>query len=286
MRSPAVAFEGVVIGTSDAVDIIAKQKREALEFYRTDPVAAVSQGVVDEDGVPLDSRKDWGEGRPNPRFGHPLPAHNYLRNVWGVAKKSNSDGSLEKFTMLMSGDNAQQSIPTFKPVRFMAIDKGDKLNASSFTQFAVDKSVAVPCNEDILAKVIAILKIGDLESYHNENREDFNRIVAVEGDVSMLNMEPTSVGSRIMVLEDMEASLEDLDSKSLTCWVPERIDIDFAERSKIIVVGRTSQGFRKDEAGNKTDELGDITLNVFGVYAPEEFKVKVPEKIEEIADLE
>ena len=285
LRSPAIGFEGIVIGVGDTIDTVARQKREAQELYRTDPQLAVTQGVTDEQGIPLDTRKEWSTGTPNPRFGKALPENNFMKNIWILAKKSGSEDDLKFYNMVLSGKlTEQEDIPIFKPVRFMAIDKEDRINPSSFTKFQIDETINCPEIKQLLDNYLKVLKIKELESYHLINKEDLGRLCCVEGDVSMLNLEPTAFGSRVMVLEDLEASLEDLEAKSLTCWTPERINLDFAEGSKVIVVGRTAQGYQKDDQGNKTEELGDISLNVFGVYAIPEHKIELPEEIKPITE--
>ena len=81
--------------------------------------------VDGENGTPLETRKEWGQGRPNPNFGKPLPEHNYLKNIWVIAKKVSSNDEFKFYPMTVTGDLAQdESIPLFKPVRFSAIDKG------------------------------------------------------------------------------------------------------------------------------------------------------------------
>lgn len=292
LRSPAIGFEGIVIGVSDAVDTVAKSKKEAVELYKTDPQLAISQGLVSEDGVPLDTRKEWASGKPNQNFGNPLPEKNLLRNVFGIAIKTKVENDTPKFfSMTISGDKAENDeYLLFKPVRFMAIDKTapellDKaytLNSSFFTEFIVDEEINLPKIEDLLKSCISFVDIKNLEEYHKANKENFNRIVAVAGDVVSLNLQPTSIGSRVMTIEDGNSSLEDLDAKGVTCWISPRINIDFAEGSKVVVIGRTGQGKKKDEQGNLTEELGDVTLNVFGLYPLPEFKIALPSELKEI----
>ena len=290
LRSPAVGFEGIIIGIGECNDIVARQKREATELFKTDPQTAISEGVTNEEGIPLDTREEWSTGRVNPQYGKPLPEHNYLRNVWGIVTKTKAYGEPRFFSMTLSGDKAtDESIPTFKPLRFMGIDKSKdeaeyRLNASQFTKFVEDEKLNLPDYEELLEKYIGIIPLKDLESYHSENKDDFNRIVAIEGDVSMLNLEPTAFGSRIMGVEDSEASLEDLDAKGVTCWLPMRTEVNFAEGSRVLVIGRTTQGKKKDELGNATEELGDVTINVYGLYALPEFKVELPDEIKPITE--
>jgi hypothetical protein len=51
LRSPAVGFEGIVVGVGDAIDMVAKQRRTALELYKMNPKQAIDDGFVDEDGL-------------------------------------------------------------------------------------------------------------------------------------------------------------------------------------------------------------------------------------------
>lgn len=277
LRSPAVPFEGIVIGASDSVDIIAKQRREAEELYRTDPQLAISQGVTNEEGVPLETRKEWSEGRANPNYGKPLPQNNFIRNVWVIAKKQKGGNEPKLYNLVLSGKNAlNEDIPLFKPCKFMAIDKGEKLNASQFTKFVVDEKIQIPNITELVKSLIPVVKISELEQYHQTNKDNFNRFCLVEADASYVNLEPTAFGSRVVQLEDIDASIENLDAPSLTCWIPSFIDLDFIEGSKVLAFGRTSQGKKKDETGNLTEELANVSMNCFGIYAIPEYKVGLP----------
>ena len=282
LRSPAIGFEGIVIGTSDPVDIVARVRNEALTLFKDNPQKAIADGVTNEDGVPLDTRREWGSGQANKMFGRPLPEHNWLRSVYGIAVKKNIEEAPRFFTMNLSGELAKNdNVPIFKPIKFRAIDRtapeaGDSkytLNSSVFTKFELDESISLPKPIEMLNAYCGNNKVtmNQLGEYHTVNKDDYNRLAIVEGEVSSLNPEPTAFGSRIMTLDS--GDVEDLDSPGLTCWIPLRTDIDFAEQSKVIVVGRTGQGKKRDEAGNPTEELGDVTINVFGVYAIPEFKV-------------
>lgn len=285
LRSPATGFEGFVFGAEEPRDLIAKKRREAIEFFQSDPQSAVTNGVTDEAGIPLDTIKVFSTGRANPGYGKPLPETSFVRRIFGVAKKANENPKL--FVMNIQGDNCNKVIPVMKPVKFMAIDRTEQgqevltLNSSAYTEFKEVKELeGNPNLEELIKGFYNVLNISELQNYHNSNKEDYNRVVAVKGTVSLMNLEPTSFGSRIIQLED-EDNLMDLEAPTLTCWVPGTLDIDFTEGSKVIVFGRTSQSFVKDEQGNVTDELGPISINVFGIYSPEVFSTPI-EKINEI----
>ena len=297
LRSPAVSFEGIIIGLGDCIDTTARQKREALELFGTDPQTAISEGITNEEGVPLDTRKEWSTGRANPRHGKSLPENNFLRNIWGVVKKTRVEEQPRFFQMVISGESAtDETLPIFKPVKFMAIDKSlegsenYKLNFSTLTKFVVDETLQLPPFKKLIEQYVGITKLSELDNYHNTVKDDFNRLVVIEADVSALNIEPNAFGSRIMFIEDSDIALEDLDATGLTCWLPTRAEVDFAEGSKVLVTGRTTQGKKKDDVGTLTEELGDVSLNVYGLYPIPEYKIGLPtnldnETVEEIPEV-
>lgn len=292
MRSPAVGFEGMIIAVGDSINTVARLRREAQTLFRNDPQTAVESGVTDSNGNPLDQRKEWKSGQPNRGYGKPLPEFNWLRTIYGIASKKNVDEPPRFFTMMMSGDRAiDKNIPIFYPVAFRAIDRTApedgasqyRLNSSTFTQFDIDETINLPKEMDLINQYCSGMKIelSALIDYHEGVKDDYNRLVIVEGDVTALILEPTSVGSRRMILDDSNI---DLESPGTTCWIPEHITIDFAEQSKVIVIGRTARGKKLDEQGNQTEEPGDVMINVYGLYALPDYKISpdIEELVEEI----
>jgi len=275
LRSPAIGFEGMIIGIGDTVDTVARIRAEAIKQFKENPEQTIANGITNEEGIPLDARREWSEGRPNRQYGKPLPEHSYLRSIFGVALKKNIENSVKFFILNLSGEAAKDdSIPIFKPVAFRAIDRtppelGEqeyKLNSSMFTKFEVDETINVPQLEELIKVYCekSTVNLTELSDYHDVNEKDYSRLVIIKGDVSTLILEPTSIGSRRLIIDDQENL--DIESSGVTCWVPERINIDFAEQSKVIVIGRTSRGKKFGEQGQPTEEPGDVMINVFGLY--------------------
>lgn len=291
LRSPAVGFEGIIIGMSEMNDMVLKMRTDAIKSFNENPQFAVEAGVCNEMGEPLDTRAQWANGKQNLGFGKPLPEHNYIRNIYGIALKSKSSDKPKYFSMSLNGEKAvNDNIPLFKGIRFMAIDRTPEelkeyqynLNASLFTKFEEDKNLQLqPAN---LLKGVCdnmIVPLQKLGEYHSQNKDNYNRIVIINGTVSSLNLEPTAFGTRVMYIDNLE-DIENLDAKGATCWVPPRIDVDFAEGSKVFVIGRTTQGKKKDATGQLTEELGDVSINVYGIYP--ETKVEVPTEITKLTE--
>ncbi len=278
----------MIFGATDKRDIVQKMKQTAKIAFSKDPSQAIEMGLTNEEGIPLDNRETWSTGRQNPGYNKPLPEHNWIRTVFGIAKLSNEDTSPQFFRLNMNGAVAEcDNIPLFIPIKFRAINKTDivaeelTFNSSTFTKFNPIKT-DMGSIIDLITKFANkyALEINQLDDFHQNNKTDFNRLVLIKGDISTLIMEPTSNGTRRMILES-ESAIEDLDAIGLTCWVPKHINIDFAENSKVIVLASTSQG-KKYVDGVQTEELGDISLNVFGLYAIPEYKILID--VEEITE--
>jgi hypothetical protein len=286
LRSPAVGFEGIILGAEDTRDLIAKKRRDAINLYKSDPQSAVAQGITDENGLPLDVIQVFSTGRVNPNYGNPLPDNSFMRRIFGVAIKMNGEEP-KFFSLNLQGKDCEKEIPIMKPIKFMAIDRSDNqskdflLNASSFTEFKVDENIKLPPLTELINSYLGITKLSEIQDYHNNQKDNYNRIVAIKGTVSILNLEPTSIGNLIMQIEDTE-NLLDLDAKSLTCWIPGDTEINFSEGDSVIVIGRTNQSKLKDKNGNLTEELGDISLNVFGICPISVTKLPCVDEIKEI----
>jgi len=308
--SPAITWEGTVIGIGDLVDTVRRQRMLSVASFKNDPVGTeegktyqgrpvkAKMGKNEETGkeelkvlYPKTPNNDkWG------RTGKELPEHSWLRNVYGVAspidKKTRKPGEPKIFNMTISNKLAQTpTIPIFEKVRFKGIDKTKPEDAkageyaisdSAFTKFNIAPELNLPDTETILSQFCAnrYQTLGDLEEYHAQKAEDWSRWVVTEGNVSLLNVEPNSTTQNMRMVMDDEsllfAPVEPGRSLGITCWIPtdRGIVIDFAQDSRIYIVGRTTQGKKQDPiTKEKTEEPGDVMINVYGIYCPDMFKV-------------
>lgn len=278
----------MIFAATDKRDLVANLRKTASMAFLEDPQNAIATGLTDEYGVPLDPRPTWSTGNPNPGFAKPLAEHSYIRTLYGIALKSSDEEAKPMFFTLTLRDKVAENdnIPMYKSVKFRAIDKSTDttsytMNASMYTTFE-EINLDLPSPTELITKFCSELTVNmdELNDYHEANKADYNRMAIVKGDVSTLALEATSTGNRRLVIES-EDIIDNLDAAGVTCWIPPHINLDFAENSKIIVFGSTSQGF-KYENGAKTDELGDVMLNAFGVYAIPEYKVQI--ETEEITE--
>lgn len=282
LASPAVAFTGLVVASTDLIDGVARRKKLAREAYKIDPVKAIRDGLTDESGIPLDNIKIFSTERANPRFGKPLPEHSWMRTIYGLATLNEGEKP-KKFTLRLNGETAKIIIPLFMPVTFRAINKSKEgeevytLSGSAFTEFKNTEIPGFPEPEKIIEDYYSgdIITLGNIEEYHAQTKGQFDRMAVIRADVANVSLEPTSIGNRLIILEDLEDTerMENLESRGVLCWVPEHIEIDFGQSSKVYVFGRTGEMSRRNEDGSYSDTEKDVCMNATGIYAIPKYKV-------------
>lgn len=290
-------WEGIIIGIGDLVDTVAKQIQLSKEAFNVDAAKAFKGTIyggrlvqTDENGNPV--YPDTEVNKKMNRIGKPIPEHSYLRTIYGVGypidQKTGKPSPPQMFTMAINGSQAinVSAIPAMKQVKFRAIDKTKeqdmanhmyKINMSSATRFTVAEIKGFPDVETILRDFTGkFITLGEIEVWHAENAEDFNRLMITEGSVTQLNLEPNPKTNNMMMTITDETLMFGTDKTGVLCWVPadRSIEMDFGVESRVFVVGRTTQGKARDPVTKQiTDEPGDVMINVIGLYAPELFKV-------------
>jgi len=282
LSSRASHFTGVNLGDSGLVDLIEIKKRFAKKIFETNAENAIVQGLTNAKGIPLDTREKV-RGKPNPSFGKPFSEDDksFIRHIYGVVF---IDNSTRFYKMTAFGEVAERlQVPLYQECTFRANDKtqsgvGDlELTAVSATKFT-------PTGKDIdmqsVFKSHHYVTIDKLDDYHEQHKADRNRITITEGDVITMNLEPNQVtGNRMILLGDSSLGFEDKFGRpvrGIVCWIPESLPIDFGEDSRVLVIGQTNRGRGYDyEAGEPTDEPGNIMMNVYGIWAIPEFKINL-----------
>jgi len=286
LRSPAITFEGVVLGYSSIRDITEPQRRLAMETFRENPERAMREGLTDANGTPLDNRPTLPTGRPNPFYGHPIQSVPIRQSV-GVGKiPTETDFKLFVLTQLL--DQAKTLPPIGKPVRFRALirGKGDmyELNTSRITAY---QEHPIPFFKDLhpidllrnAPPIFKLQRIADIANWHDANKDNRNRVCIVEGDVITIRREPTAFGNYIVVIED--ESTRGLETEGLTVWVHEDIKqmLDFGAGSAVTLIGRTVMGPGWNPDTRRLDpSIQRVMVNAFGIYADPQLRIPMNEE--------
>ena len=296
-----IGWEGVTIGIGDLVDTVSGQRKASDLAFKADPLRAVQgyvfnskQVLTSTEGVALYPKTD-----ANLKFGRagkPLPEHSWLRTLYAVARpidpKTRQAGPAE-FTKIMVNNAPaidMSKVPVYKKVKFKALNKttdNDRLvgeytaNYSVATKFdAADFDM--PPIEDVLPTLPQFKPLGELDEYHDKNADNPRRLVVTEGTVVNMNLEPNATtGNMYIIISDESLLFNGKDKTGVMCWIPtdRGIVMDFAQDSKVIVVGKTARGKARDPITKETLEgvQGDVMINVYGLYAPEMYKVPATE---------
>lgn len=273
LRSPAIFFEGVVMGVSAPFDMVGSVIKAARQAYKVDPQKAIAEGIVDVEGKPLDTRTHFKSGKENRSFGKPLPDHSWIKNVFGIA--SGKDLEPKTFKLVISDDQALEETPMWVPVTFRANlpdlqpnPNEYKMNPSTRLQFEVLEQSGMPeltkLMEDSMLERYKV-PLSEVPQYHMRTADDPQRIVIVEGDVSNIAFSPNAVtGNKMLVLDDESLPTE---HPGVTCWVPEHLfeSLNFGKGSRAIVVGQTTEAMFQGEPNH--------LINVLGVYAIPELRI-------------
>ena len=232
---------------------------------------------VDDDRwiIPVDNRKAWGDGQPNPNYGKPTPAENWSRRLFLVAKLG--EGEYQKYQLSMKGEHCKDFIPdTFRLCTFDCIPSS---NSGSLLHARKDGSTAnslqyLESSEDIVTLIQTVLSheltpLIMLGNHHSENShlKAHEKMLITDGNVTNMILQPYSNGNRLIHVSDFntDADFDNDGHESVSCWIPEHINIDFGIGSEVIICGRTSQGTDKEGV------LRDVSLNVLGLFAIKKF---------------
>ncbi len=292
-----ISWEGILIGVGDLVDTVARQKKATDAAFKADALKTVKGWTYNE--VLVLSNTNGTPLYPNTplnvkfgRYGKPLPEHSWLRTMYAVAgpidPKTKQAGPVQLTKIMINNAPAinASKTPLMQKVKFRAINKtsdNDRLvgeytaNYSAFTEFE-SANFDMPPIEEILPALPQYVTLGGLDEYHTKNANNPRRLVVTEGSVVNMNLEPNAkTGNIYLIISDESLLFGGSDKTGVMNWIPtdRNIVIDFAVETRVFVVGKTTRGNARDPITKEVLEgvQGDVMLNVYGLYAPEMFKV-------------
>ncbi|MBU1235057.1 MAG: hypothetical protein KKC77_19390 [Proteobacteria bacterium] len=276
--SPSKKFKGYIIGVNPNVAlnrITDKVKDDSLLEYRRDADNAIEHKFVDSNGNPL-----WhvveGINVPEWKIGNLITSKDYSETIILLAKQD-EDKNYKITFLTLSGEKKNLEKPRYKEVEFMANIKNAEgnyiLNQSINTEFKVlkDDEVDFPALARKHLKQNCI-DVNNLEAWHDKNSSNFNRLVITKS--SVINIIPSLDSNKSHII-NIDTG-DDLDNKSITCWLDSKEDINFSERTpEIYVIGSTNIKINAE-----TNEVRQ-SINTYGIYVPKEWRIESPKEIKE-----
>jgi hypothetical protein len=262
-------FRGFLLGADALRDIRENMRRKALRIAEEDPETAKLQGIIDEQGTPLDARTTIrnrkGEEIDNPDYHKPLLGHQYVRDILGVVKKE-GDKVPKLFTMSLWGGFAEKMTwRPFSPMEFSTTIKSEGqyyvLNSPRVAkgEKAFKMATMEIDYEDWVRKATKgrTYELTDLDNACKATKDASDPWIAVEGVVDNINPDINpKTGSRWITLADGRAGM----IETVRVFLPKDFPIGFREYSRVIAIGRPRKWRRTEE------EDYQFSLNGISVY--------------------
>lgn len=282
-RGELVTFDAICFGYNAAMDIWSRRRREALQAYASNPSLAVEQGFTRPDGTPVYKFAKSGQVID-------ITKPMLIRQSVLIGRPA-SGGATKVIVNQHRAEYINNLPPIGTPVRFQVNKRAEmdtKYSTSTIrlTKFDPTTMTEFPTVDD--HKLVEILRMApneikatcsNLEAWHKAHQGDRERIVIVEGDVTFMRLEPTSVGNLMFVIED--ETIMDLEAEGITVWIDQSLQhlLNFGNGSRVLVIGSTTlmPGFNR-ETRTIDRSVTRAALNAFGVFADPVFKIEPEEE--------
>ena len=274
MGAPTEQLLCVVIGTKEPMDNANKDREKAIAEFKKNPKKAIAEHITDENGTPLDRKKDFGTGSD----GKLMVNKNYLKPMkpsW-MRVVACMDLVEKKLTTFILKNEKATELPV--PYNVPIILNGTKKTDGTY-QSTKSTRVQVVATEDLtqdqqdIVKDLAkgyrkclkdlFIELDELEEWvENHGKKD---IFMVEADVIQIDMVENAGGSRTVFLDnDTEYGQR--------AFVPQTVPIMFAEFSRVIMTA-SAKPSKNADYGPSVTAMGFYPMPEFLVAAdkPESF---------------
>ena len=273
--SPAIKFEGIIVGDMGVNDFGARRKyddakkvwAEATEVLRD---SLIKEGLYDTMGNPLWNTDNFKKGSQI------NPDKEKQRQLLMLTKKD-GDSSYHTSYLTLRGEKIDLKRTVFSEtiLLFRAnLNKVDgevyHLTQSSVTEFIESKNKTNIV--DLLKthfKSHLVRNLSELKDWHNENMSNPQRFAIVKANVVDISLDGNY--SNFITIEDDSLAID----RAITCYLAKDYEINFSEGTQdAIFIGRTS--LKEDKEGQEK-----LSINCFGVYVDDVWKIKDKQKINE-----
>ena len=246
-----------IFSLSGVIDYDSGRISEAKRLFQHNKRLAVSKGLTDSNGNPIDNKPTRADGKPNRDFGKPLISRPFRRGL--CMARWEKDGKEQRAVCQFYINGDIDPPPVSSLVRFSAdrIDVASnpaKVMLSKEPNFTLEEKQPDPqaFYEDHFPG--GITKFESLaERVIQDTQAKERTSYLIEADVQEMDMTPNrSTGSRSMFITDSYM----MDELPMRVFVPPHINIDFGVESRILAV---VDGRYKEQYG--------VSLEMVGCYA-------------------
>jgi len=270
-KNPSEEIEAILIGVTETDFGAKNQYKKAIEAFKTNPEAAISQGLVTEDGQPI-AQNGIAKGAP-------INLDKALQRTYMGLFKTKHDVNYVKGILNCRADYFNKIPQLFSVLKFRASksknsnDENYVFSTTSLTDFITIKELNNAETEMLLQQNYKdhLKSISDLKQYAEENIGKFDYFSIIKGDVYQLidDENRTKVdmvtGKTIIKNTMLGINKRDEEESAVVCYGNPAFKFNFTENAQdVIVIGQPRI--------NKTTQ--EITVVLYGVFAPETFRVK------------
>lgn len=305
MSSRAEVFEGVFIGGTGRMNMVARRRAEAIKLFNENKEKAISRGVTDEKGNPLfhenpakfkelpkwakeqrfeKSEKGMLEDKNGSKWiGKAMPEEDWSRTLFGAIKK---DDKYLKTQVRLRGENTEATVPFFALLKFngfalqSSTEELTKINDSGELNVKVIKQLSDNESKSLLDGMFKGLsiKIKDIDEWVEAHQEFMDFAIFDNVTITEISPNKTQTGSQIIRIEDDTSEWFDKEGNVIPpvlCFVPPEVEIDFPEKAIVTVIGKPNVG----EKGKRIGVLGIFTKTAFKNLVPKTENIESePEK--------
>jgi len=305
-RSSAAPWLVCPLYGSEPFDWANYKFQQVMAIYNNNPKEAIakkmvqvkknSRGIATE-VIPIDSNQFTKSGKQNRNFGKPMKEHSWIQTIGGIAMpmKAAENEEWDKIRpceIILSNQTADPTSQVYKGIGFnfgnwykiklnnrtkKENEESWELNVSTaskwedYEELDFDKSQLKEYFVDYYAP------LSDIEEYHDTYAENnatgtkqFNkRIIVTEGEVVDIIISEDPNNSNRILIDDESLGLADEEGNiidSVNCWANSNVKLNFGKFSRIMVIGNTSRGLKKDLATGETlNEWGNVSISVLGI---------------------
>lgn len=296
----------VVVGEKNGWAIVSHENNEGIlqhNFASRNPATGEVDGTDEantevEDGwrlYPLDTQRKFNSGDDNPNFGRPVAKHEWTRRGLGVFKTDEHDA--RRASVTLRGKSTISEPPLYDAVQLEArvneADNEDLLYVNGYDETEINPNPELegqlPEPDELIEKYYGGTdRLHDLQSaYEFLGDSDRPETIFVKADVLTMDLEPNANNTLRLVLNDMDFVGTEAVEWEATVWLPDwqAKYIDFAVDSRVYVVGRAQlQDAYDPEAGERTSEEQEISIDGQGIYADPTFKIPREDDVEEVSE--
>lgn len=273
--SKAPVVRGFFVGSSELVDFIDRMRQKAIRESEKDQAAfdkAVGDGLINGDGVPLDTREKMFGRDPNKYFGQPLddlpPEHitnAHRRTLYTIGYQKGVTYP-QFFSVDFHGKEAiDVEYETFQPITYRANIITEALTIQQRATPAATKIRSIEHKYDYVKEIeeaCQVISLSEFDAWHGANEGDWDRVICGKAIAAVISDQPhPETNSTMIITDDDSLGLED---RGQRLYVPDFIPITFGEETEFYFWGRTgNQKLRSSE------EIITV-VNIFGMYPANE----------------